>query len=160
MMPPTGREHCQGLPPDILSDLHDNVIDVILMFLPCKDAVRTSVLSRRWKYHWCRLARWKFDESLWSTQKDKLYPTVKFRKIVYQLLTHHEGPITKFKLDITYLQECPRIDNFIFFLSRKDIQHLVLHLPPRKDELYRLPSSIFICSQLRHLYSASSSIGL
>ncbi|TMW84168.1 hypothetical protein EJD97_025689 [Solanum chilense] len=151
MMPPTGKEHCQGLPPDILSDLHDNVIDVILMFLPCKDAVRTSVLSRKWKYHWCRLAKWKFDESIWSTQKDKLYPTVKFRKIVYQLLTHHEGPITKFKLDITYLEECPRIDNFIFFLSRKDIQHLVLHLPPGKDELYRLPSSIFICLQLRHL---------
>ncbi|XP_049371998.1 F-box/FBD/LRR-repeat protein At1g13570-like isoform X4 [Solanum verrucosum] len=126
MMPPKGREHCQ-------------------------DAVRTSVLSRKWKYHWCRLAKWKFDESLWSTQKDKLYPTVKFRKTVYQLLTHHEGPITKFKLDITYLKECPKIDNFLYFLSRKDIQHLVLHLPQKKDELYKLPSSIFICSQLRHL---------
>ncbi|XP_049381026.1 F-box/FBD/LRR-repeat protein At1g13570-like isoform X4 [Solanum stenotomum] len=126
MMPPKGREHCQ-------------------------DAVRTSVLSRKWKYHWCRLAKWKFDESLWNTQKDKLYPTVKFRKTVYQLLTHHEGPITKFKLDITYLKECPKIDNFLYFLSRKDIQHLVLHLPQKKDELYKLPSSIFICSQLRHL---------
>ncbi|KAK4707632.1 hypothetical protein R3W88_028557 [Solanum pinnatisectum] len=137
MMSPKGREHCQGLPPDILSDLHDNVIDVILMCLLCKDAVRTSVLSRKWKYHWCRLAKWMFDESLWSTQKDKLYPTVKFRKTAYLLLTHHEGPITKFKLDITYMKECPKIDNFLYFL--------------KKNELYKLPSSIFICLQLRHL---------
>ncbi|XP_060186135.1 F-box/FBD/LRR-repeat protein At1g13570-like [Lycium barbarum] len=149
MMPPTGRERCQGIPPGVLSDLPDNVIDVILRRLPCKDVVRTSVLSRKWRYHWCRITELTFDVSLWREQKDILYPTVKFRKIVYQLLTHHEGPITKFTLDIPALQECPVIDNFIYFLSRKDIQHIVLHLP--LDELYELPSSLFICSQLRHL---------
>nr|XP_025884114.1 F-box/FBD/LRR-repeat protein At1g13570 [Solanum lycopersicum] len=130
-MPPTGREHCQGLPPDILSDLHDNVIDVILMFLPCKDAVRTSVLSRRWKYHWCRLARWKFDESLWSTQKDKLYPTVKFRKIVYQLLTHHEGIYTVHH----HPSACEGFDRLISLelckvtISSELLGHLISHCP-------------------------------
>ncbi|XP_059307219.1 F-box/FBD/LRR-repeat protein At1g13570-like isoform X2 [Lycium ferocissimum] len=156
MMPPKGREHCQGLPPDVLSDLPDYFIDDILMRLPCKDAVRTSVLSRKWRYHWCRLAKFKLDESLWKTQKDKFYPSVKFRKIVYQLLTHHKGPIIKFKLDIAYLERCPEIDNFIYFLSRKDIQHLVLHLS--RHELYKLPSSLFICSQLRHLNLHNCSI--
>ncbi|XP_019245736.1 PREDICTED: F-box/LRR-repeat protein At4g14103-like isoform X2 [Nicotiana attenuata] len=130
-MLPEGRKHCQGLPPDVLINLPDNVIDVILMCLPCKDGVRTSVLSKKWRYHWCRLAKFELDESLWRTQKDRLYPTVRLAKIVYQLLTHHEGPITKFKLRIAHadLKECPEIDNFIYFLSRKGIQHLVLHLP-------------------------------
>ncbi|XP_019246393.1 PREDICTED: F-box/FBD/LRR-repeat protein At1g13570-like [Nicotiana attenuata] len=125
-MLPEGRKHCQGLPPDVLSNLPDNVIDVILMCLPCKDGVRTSELSKKWRYHWCRLAKFELYESLWRTQKDRLYPTVRFAKIAYQLLTHHEGPITKFKLNIThrYLKECPEIDNFIYFLSRKGIQHL------------------------------------
>ncbi|KAM3327949.1 hypothetical protein P3S68_033411 [Capsicum galapagoense] len=165
MMPPTGRECRQGLPPDVLNDLLDNVIDIIVMSLPFKDAVRTSVLARKWRYLWCRHRSLKFDDSIWRTrgmalaqrtQKDKLYPSVKFRKIVFQILTHHEGPITKFKLEIPDLEECPDIDNFIYFLSRKDIQHPVLRLS--EHELYKLPSSLFICSQLTHLNLHNCSI--
>ncbi|PHT64762.1 hypothetical protein T459_29187 [Capsicum annuum] len=39
MKPPKGRRHCRSLTPDVISDLPDNVIDVILLRLPCKDAV-------------------------------------------------------------------------------------------------------------------------
>ncbi|XP_059308018.1 F-box/FBD/LRR-repeat protein At1g13570-like isoform X1 [Lycium ferocissimum] len=149
MMPPKRRKHCRSLPHDVLSNLPDNVIDVILMHLPCKDAVRTSVLSKNWRYQWCRLTELTLDYELWKTKKDLLNPTVKFSKIIYQLLTLHEGPITKFTLNVVLLKSCPEIDNFICFLSRNDIQHLVLHLPFRK--LYKLSSSLFTCSQLRHL---------
>ncbi|XP_055823230.1 F-box/FBD/LRR-repeat protein At1g13570-like [Solanum dulcamara] len=148
MMPPKGIEHCRSLMPDVLSNLPHNVIDVILMLLPCKDAVRTSVLSKEWRYHWCRLTGLTLDRSLWKTTKHLLNPTVRFREIIYQLLTLHEGPITEFTLDVVRLESCPEIDNFVFFL-RNHIQHLVLHLPVRK--LYKLPSSLFTCSQLRHL---------
>ncbi|XP_060185412.1 F-box/FBD/LRR-repeat protein At1g13570-like [Lycium barbarum] len=149
MMSPKGRKHCRSLPPDVLSNLPDTVIDVILMHLPYKDVVRTSVLSKKWRYNWCRLTELTLDGSLWETQKDLLNPTTKFTKIIDHLLTLHEGPITKFKLDIPTLEGCPKIDSFIYFLSRTNIQHLVLHLPRRK--LYKLPSSLFICWQLRHL---------
>ncbi|KAM3201468.1 hypothetical protein P3L10_033831 [Capsicum annuum] len=54
MMPPRGRKHRRSLPPDMFTNLPDNVIDLILMFLPCKDAVRTSILSKKWRYNcWC-----------------------------------------------------------------------------------------------------------
>nr|XP_009762015.1 PREDICTED: F-box/FBD/LRR-repeat protein At1g13570-like isoform X2 [Nicotiana sylvestris] len=149
MMPPKGRKNRRSLGPDVISNLPDNVIDVILMRLPCKDAVRTSILSKKWRYHWCRLTKLKLDESLWKTKKDKLSPTVKFTKIIYQILTLHEGPINKFKLDVVDSKRCPTIDNFIYFLSRNDIQHLVLHFPWQK--IYKMPSSLFECSQLRHL---------
>ncbi|XP_055828507.1 F-box/FBD/LRR-repeat protein At1g13570-like isoform X2 [Solanum dulcamara] len=149
MMRPKARKPCRSLLPDALSYLPDNIIDVILMCLPCKDAVRTSILSKKWRYHWCRLTKLELDESLWKTKKDLLNPTIKFTKIMYQLLTLHEGPITKFTLDVVHLASCPNIDNFIYFLSRNDIQHLELHLPLRKE--YKLPSLLFTCSQLRHL---------
>ncbi|CAN4126886.1 unnamed protein product [Withania somnifera] len=149
MMPPKARKHHQGLLPDVLSYLPDNIIDVVLLCLPCKDAVRTSILSKKWRYRWCRLTELTLDWSLWQTKKDLLNPSTKFTKIIYQLLTLHEGPITKFTLDIVHLESCPDIDNFICFLSRSGIQHLVLHLPLRK--IYKLPSSLFACSQLRHL---------
>ncbi|KAK4369775.1 hypothetical protein RND71_009250 [Anisodus tanguticus] len=48
VMPPKGRKRSRSLPPDVLSNLPDNVIDVILMCFPCKDAVRTSILSKKW----------------------------------------------------------------------------------------------------------------
>ncbi|XP_059290462.1 F-box/FBD/LRR-repeat protein At1g13570-like [Lycium ferocissimum] len=147
MMPHKGRKHC--LLPDVLSNLPDNVKDVILMCLPCKDAVRTSILSKKWRYNWCRLIELSLDESLWETKKDLLNPTIKFTKIIYQLLTLHEGPITKYSLDIGFLKSCPKIDNFIYFLSRNHIQQLVPRLSGGK--LYNLPSSVFTCSQLRHL---------
>ncbi|KAL3355176.1 hypothetical protein AABB24_019321 [Solanum stoloniferum] len=156
MMPPKGRKHCRSLLPDVLSYLPDNISDVILMHLPCKDAVKTSILSKKWRYHWCRLTELKLDESLWKTKKDLLNPTVKFTKIIYQLLTLHEGPITKFTLNVAHLESCPEIDNFICFLSRNDIQHLVLHLPLGK--MYKLPSALFTCSQLRHLNLHNCSI--
>uniref|UniRef100_A0A3Q7IU32 Uncharacterized protein n=1 Tax=Solanum lycopersicum TaxID=4081 RepID=A0A3Q7IU32_SOLLC len=149
-MPIKGRRRCRSLPPDILSNLPDNIIDVILICLPCKEAVRTSILSKKWRYHWRRLTELTIDQSHWSTEEDLLDPTVKFSKIVYQLLTLHKGPITKFTLDITGLRSCPEIDFFIYFLSMNGIQHLVFHLPWNEDEAYKL-SSLFTCSQLRHL---------
>ncbi|KAF3615858.1 putative F-box/FBD/LRR-repeat protein-like isoform X1 [Capsicum annuum] len=149
MMPPKGRKHCRSLTPGVLSNLPDNVIDVILMCLPCKDAVRTSILSKKWRYRWCRLTELTLDSSIWKGQ-DLLNPTIKFTKVIYQLLSLHEGPITKFTLNMAFLEKtCPTIDKVIYFLSRNQIQDLVLIFP--WHERYKLPSSFFKCLQLRHL---------
>nr|XP_017245478.1 PREDICTED: F-box/FBD/LRR-repeat protein At1g13570-like [Daucus carota subsp. sativus] len=37
---------------DIISELPQNVLEIILCFLPIQDAVRTSFLSRAWRYRW------------------------------------------------------------------------------------------------------------
>ncbi|KAH0638336.1 hypothetical protein KY285_034922 [Solanum tuberosum] len=155
-MSPNESKCCRSLIPDVLSNLPDNVIDVILMCLPCKDAVRTSILSKKWRYKWCRRTEFTLDKSHWVTKNDLLHPTIKFKKIICQFLTLHEGPITKFTLDIVNLENSPEIDNFIYFLSRNGIQHLVLHLS--FDNPYKLPSSVFTCSQLRHLSLHNCSI--
>ncbi|XP_059298453.1 F-box/FBD/LRR-repeat protein At1g13570-like [Lycium ferocissimum] len=81
---------------------------------------------------------------------DEESPEVKFTNIINQLLTHHEGPITKFTLDIHSLEiSCPKIDDFIYFLTMNDIQHLVLRFPSNKP--YKITFSLFTCLQLRHL---------
>ncbi|XP_075097455.1 F-box/FBD/LRR-repeat protein At1g13570-like [Nicotiana tabacum] len=149
MMPPHGKR--QHLPPlKVLSNLPDSVIDDILMRLPLRDAVRTSILSKKWRYNWCRLPQLTVDETLWQTTKDLISPKIKFTNIIYHLLALHTGPICKFILSISDRVNCPKIDNLICFLSRNGIQHLVLQLPFRGN-LYKLPSSFFTCSQLRHL---------
>ncbi|XP_060214953.1 F-box/FBD/LRR-repeat protein At1g13570-like [Lycium barbarum] len=148
MIPSNGQK--QGLPsPHVLSNLPESVIDEILMRLPLRDAVRTSILSKKWRYNWCRLPQLKLDQTLWKTVEDLISPTIGFTNVLCHLLTLHTGPITKFTLDIPDLKSCPNIHHLIYFLSRYDIQHFVLK-PPLGDQ-YKLPSSFFTCLQLRHL---------
>lgn len=120
-MHPKGKKHgCRSVSSNILSNIPENIIDAILMRLPLRDTVRTSILSKKWRYNWCRLPELALDQTL---------------------LTLHVGPITKFTLSIANLGNYPKIDNLICFLSRNGIQHLVLQFPI--DEPYKLPSAFF-----------------
>ncbi|KAL3355175.1 hypothetical protein AABB24_019321 [Solanum stoloniferum] len=150
MMPPERRKSGrQGLPIDRLSNLPKNVINSILMRLPLQDAVMTSILSKKWRYKWCRLPQLTLDDDLWEETHDLLSPSIKFTKIMYQILTLHSGPLTKFTLSISALRKYLKINSLIYFLSRNDIQDLVLKFS--EWNRYRLPPSFFTCSQLRHL---------
>ncbi|XP_059315548.1 F-box/FBD/LRR-repeat protein At1g13570-like [Lycium ferocissimum] len=152
------KRDCQSVPLDVLGSLPESVIDDILICLPLRDAVRTSMLSRKWRYKWCRISQLKLDDTLWETTKDMISPTVKFTNIIYHLLTFHAGPISKFILSILDLRDCPEIDKLVYFLSRNGIQHLDLRFFMYKQ--YKVPSSIFTCLQLRHLSLESCSIQL
>ncbi|XP_060214962.1 F-box/FBD/LRR-repeat protein At1g13570-like [Lycium barbarum] len=159
-MSPSGQKRaCQSVPVDILSILPDKAIDNILMRLPLREAVRTSILAKTWRYIWCRLPQLELDESLWNLSQSS-DPTPRFKDIVYHFLTLHEGPVTKFTFSIPNLKSYPKLDNLIYFLSRNDIQHLVLELPPVPGDRYKLPSSIFTCLQLRNLTLESCLIPL
>ncbi|KAF3646702.1 putative F-box/FBD/LRR-repeat protein-like [Capsicum annuum] len=157
MMDSKGKNHCS---PDVLSNLPDNVIDDILMRVPFRDAVCTSILSKKWRYKWCGLPQLMLDSDFWKPKKDIEYLTGdktvwratkdltgNFTACIHNLMTRHKGSITNFTLCIQYWKICPRIDNLLCFLSEKGIQHLVLRLP----RSFELPSSFFTCLQLRHL---------
>ncbi|PKA52980.1 F-box/FBD/LRR-repeat protein [Apostasia shenzhenica] len=45
---------CRGAP---LRQLSDDLIGHIVSFLPFRDVVRTSILSRRWRYAWTQITR-------------------------------------------------------------------------------------------------------
>ncbi|XP_060212202.1 F-box/FBD/LRR-repeat protein At1g13570-like [Lycium barbarum] len=142
---------CQTAPLDILCSLPENVIDDILMRLPLRDAMQTSILSKKWRYNWCRLPELTLDLTNLISTKYSIPPMFKFTNIFYHLLTLHTGPITKFDLSFSSnLMPCPTIDNLIYFLSRNGIQHLVLKLSSRGGP-YKLPTSLFTCFQLRRL---------
>ncbi|XP_060214965.1 F-box/FBD/LRR-repeat protein At1g13570-like [Lycium barbarum] len=145
------KRDCQTAPLDILCSLPENVVDDILMRLPLRDAMQTSILSKKWRYNWCRLPELTLDLTNLISTKDSIPPMFKFTNIIYHLLTLHTGPITKFDLSFSSnLMPCPTIDNLIYFLSRNGIQHLVLKLSSRGDP-YKLPTSLFTCFQLRRL---------
>ncbi|KAF3619547.1 putative lipoxygenase 6, chloroplastic-like [Capsicum annuum] len=157
-MLPNGKKHAcdQSVSLDLLtSSLPENVIDDILICLPLRDAVRTSILSTKWRYKWCRIPQLNLDPTLWGTAKDVTLIT-KFTNIMCHLFASHVGSITKVILENYYLGDCPVIDKLIYFLSRNSVQHLDFSFdlcnPPK------LPSSIFNCSQLMHLSLRDCSI--
>ncbi|XP_006344339.1 F-box/FBD/LRR-repeat protein At1g13570-like [Solanum tuberosum] len=133
---------------DRISNLPINAIDDILTRLPLRDAVRTSILSRKWRYAWAKVLKLTLDESLWkdlSTREVR----VKLGRILLHLFSLRQGPIKECRIFIPKSKYFPEVDNLIFFLSRNGIEYLVLELP--KGEKYKLPSSIFTSSKMRHL---------
>ncbi|XP_057485305.1 F-box/FBD/LRR-repeat protein At1g13570-like [Actinidia eriantha] len=132
---------------DIISHLPSNVLDKILMCLPMEETVRTSVLSRKWRYIWAKLPQLVFDDrfcrgSLRKT-KNELIMTI------YEVLLLHRGPILKFTLSLSQLENCSEIDRLIVFVSNNGIQDLTLHI--WTGGLYILPSSLYSCLQLKRL---------
>ncbi|PHT64757.1 hypothetical protein T459_29182 [Capsicum annuum] len=136
------------MPPEI-TDLPDNAVNAILMCLPFRDAVRTSMISKNWRYKWCKLPQLMLDDELWKTTDNLLSPSIKFTTIMYNILTLHPGPITNFTLSMSKLKKYPKISNLMHFLSRKGILHLVLRFS--EWNRLKLPPPFFTCLKLRHL---------
>ncbi|KAF7123186.1 hypothetical protein RHSIM_Rhsim12G0067700 [Rhododendron simsii] len=80
----------------------------------------------------------------------------KLLMIIYQVLLLHRGPIIKFTLTLSGLKSCSEIDQLIRFVSSNDIQDFALDIG--QGELYKLPSTLYSCLQLRHLDLSSCMI--
>ncbi|CAI0458666.1 unnamed protein product [Linum tenue] len=100
---------------DRISNLPCNVIERILVFLPIKAAVQTSILSRNWRHRWRITPQLVFDESFRNWHDEN-----KLMVDIYGALLLHDGPITKFELAIRgSTVESSQVDRLILHLSRK-----------------------------------------
>lgn len=79
----------------------------ILGFLPLRDAVRTSILSRNWRYSWTMIRHLIFDEKFFESIKEKLdqchnpeWKALKFVSVINNVLLLHNSPILIFSLEI------------------------------------------------------------
>ncbi|KAK3031790.1 hypothetical protein RJ639_036942 [Escallonia herrerae] len=134
---------------DFISDLPQSIIETILTKLPLRDAVRTSILSTKWRYKWATITQLAFDDKCVTPSHDRAVAEINLVKFVSRFLFLHDGPIHKFTLSTSYLQNTPEIDQWLLFLSRKDIKQLVLELG--EGELFRVPSCLFTCRMLARL---------
>ncbi|XP_074296031.1 F-box/FBD/LRR-repeat protein At1g13570-like isoform X2 [Silene latifolia] len=134
------------LAPDLLSDLPLSIIEIILGLLPVRDAVSTSILSRKWRYHWASLPQLIFDDKCVKFSPDKVVVENRLIKFVTHALLLHKGPIHKFEIRAPLLQNCPDIDQWLLFLSRNDVRELTVELG--EGEWFRVPSCLFSCRKL------------
>lgn len=56
---------------DFISDLSQSIIEKVLTELPIRDAVRTSILSKHWRYQWTTMTQLVFDEKCVSYSDDR-----------------------------------------------------------------------------------------
>ncbi|XP_022020403.1 F-box/FBD/LRR-repeat protein At1g13570 isoform X2 [Helianthus annuus] len=134
-------------PQDFISHMPDHVITNILDLLPLQDAVRTSILSKSWRFKWTMLSQLIFDvdffEYLSKTQGENNHV-----RIISRILHQLRGSITKFFLDGGML-DANHINRWILFLSRKGIKDLTLiNWGPTP---LNLPTHLFFCVELKHL---------
>lgn len=138
-----------NLDQDLISDLPLSIAEIILTRLPIRDAVRTSILSSKWRYKWASISQLVFDEKCVTLRNDRELVEKSLVDFITRALFLHSGPIHKFQLSTSYLQSCPDIDQWILFLSRNDIKELVLELG--EGEWFRVPSCLFRCKKLSRL---------
>ncbi|KAJ0809813.1 putative F-box domain, FBD domain, leucine-rich repeat domain superfamily [Helianthus annuus] len=136
---------------DIISNLPEDLIDPILERLPVKDAVRTSVLSKKWRYRWTTMKTLAFDNHF-SQQFLKIgaFSCNGFIRVLNQIMILHNGPIFKFYLHIPniFLDSFKEIDQWMLILSRNNVTELNI---VNENQIYQIPSSVFCCLELRKL---------
>lgn len=138
------RQSSQGSVVSI-SDLPEDVKNLILSHLPIRDAVRTSILSKQWRHNWVSIPDLVFDKDCFIKGASK----TEHANVVDQVLLGHVGPIRTFSCT-PYVPRSSDIYRWIPFLSRNGIKNLLLAGNILADK-YDVPSSIFYCQELCHL---------
>ncbi|KAM7502810.1 hypothetical protein LguiB_001714 [Lonicera macranthoides] len=126
---------------DRVSELSIELIGYILERMSARDAARTSVLSKKWRYIWASHPQLVLGKRFFSgvTLKSRS----QFVRIIDKILLLHNGPIQKFIFHIPFSQS-PNIDIWMLILSRNQIKELTIdnaYVQP-----YKLPSYIFSCA--------------
>nr|XP_043625888.1 F-box/FBD/LRR-repeat protein At1g13570-like [Erigeron canadensis] len=137
----------QGLNLDIISTLPLNIIENILTLMPIKDAWRTSILSREWRYCWTTMPRLVFDKSSYFRKLD----VYKLVNAILHVLLLHKGPIEELNIDLGHHEIVSEIDQIILHLSRiNNVKRLIFNLDDHY--YYKLPQAFFSLQELEYLH--------
>ncbi|KAK6266683.1 hypothetical protein QUC31_017520, partial [Theobroma cacao] len=141
---PQNTENLQETSLDRLSYLSAEILDFILEKLPMKDAIKTSILSKEWRYNWCSVSQLTID---WDGRKGIWYL---ISSTINQYLLNHDGNIDKLSFRSRYIYSDRTYFYWIDVPSRKGVRELVFEMQYSLCTL-TLPCSLFACQQLNHL---------
>ncbi|CAA7059027.1 unnamed protein product [Microthlaspi erraticum] len=136
---------------DLISNLPDALISQMLLYLPTKEAVRTSVLSNRWKSLWLLIP--EFD--LASTEfSDYTASFVCFMDRLLGFCRLEKSCLHKLKLSVRKDgndQVC--VTRWIDFVATPNLKHLDVEFvgPVKRECLEVMPLSLYVCETLLYL---------
>ncbi|CAA0807406.1 Unknown protein, partial [Striga hermonthica] len=156
---------------DLISRLPDDILLVILSFLPLKEAGRTSVLSSRWRNLWSYTSHLNFDDysSMEKIIEDPEFRGVereKYVKWVDSVLQSHRGSTVKeLRICFSLVKSAGKsITKWLEFAFERHIEKLELNLSDGEcvhhpHEVYAFPREL--CSNISsdHPYKSSRLFG-
>ncbi|XVF56955.1 hypothetical protein PTKIN_Ptkin06aG0162700 [Pterospermum kingtungense] len=150
---------------DRISGLPDSILTHILSFLPTKCAVRTCILSTRWKYLYTSVTSLDFDD-YYHVSSDVFMNFVD--KVLFSLDTTY---IESFRLVCDGVEEdayAYRICGWISFALQRHVQELHLHIMSGRgevpsdfvdgDSIRRLVSGCLVLEELAIVYFPSQDV--
>lgn len=130
---------------------------MILGRLRIKDAVRTSILSTKWRYKWVSVPTLIFDLNCFPNRYKNgslVLDSKKVVNIMHHVFLHHVGPIQKCSLDLSMpfsnTDHYDYISCWILLLSSKGLKDLFLDFYSMRG-YYEVPACLFYCQGLCHL---------
>ncbi|XP_059439945.1 F-box/LRR-repeat protein At3g59190-like isoform X2 [Corylus avellana] len=139
-----GQSKCFGNLPDV-------VLRHILSFLPIKDAVRTSVLSKRWEFLWTSNPNLNFGEAVPGMRRMLMYFV---ERVLY---LRGSSDIKEFLLDFDVECDASLVKSWITAAVRRNVQTLSLCLWDLRRH-FSLPPCVFSCKTLRSFFLDMPSI--
>nr|XP_043625889.1 F-box/FBD/LRR-repeat protein At1g13570-like [Erigeron canadensis] len=143
---------------DILSTIPQSIIESILMLMPIKDAVKTSILSRKWRYCWTTMPMLAFDDHMVKVEASNHGKGLKKYKLVNAILNvlfQHKG----LELQFHYYGEMGfEFDQIILYLSNSKKLMKLFGPQNTSNNFYRLPSSFFSLQGLETLFLSNCNV--
>ncbi|XP_059624188.1 F-box protein At4g22280-like [Cornus florida] len=132
---------------DRINSLPSSLIGHILSFLPIKDAVKTSVLSTKWKYHWTSITNFYFYyRTPFGMRRDNCDQSVKsFINFVYQVLLQSVSDMHKFRLRCENKCDNSHLSQWISIAILRHVREVDISLV---NEHVMLPRELWNCNTL------------
>lgn len=137
---------------DSFSGLTDDLLIKILSFVPIKDAVSTTILSKRWLSLWTLLPRLNF-EDCWVDDEEngQVYCEELSSDFVFGTLLLHKSPVLEsFRLSRESKCSASQIELWVRFAIDRFVHDLKIRFESEHC-LIRLPSRLFRCDTLETL---------
>lgn len=134
---------------DWIGNLPNEIIQHILSLLPTKDAVKTSVLSRRWHSQWMFVRNLDFAEFPPNMNKKRKL----FMDFVDRVIALRKPlDLNLFALVCEVFTDASRINSWVCAAVKHNVQHLLLVLDQIHLEPLELPHCLFTCDTLRKAF--------
>ncbi|CAK8543160.1 unnamed protein product [Lathyrus sativus] len=146
---------------DRISDLPSNVIDAILGNLRIRDQVRTSILSKKWRYKWISVPQIYFEEDFFESFIHLDDPVIS--QIIAEVVMIRNGPIHKFSVcvsgDCEFNISKEKLNMWIPFMST-DLTHLKLLTYCTPPDEHQMPEILFSCKELTYFKFSSFNLSI
>ncbi|XP_074273902.1 F-box/LRR-repeat protein At4g14103-like [Silene latifolia] len=156
------RECQDGNCLDRISSLPDDVLGHMLSFLPTTHAVRTSILSARWRRLFTLTACLSFNDEIrfgFNQEKETIDASRRFKEFVDKVLGLHQvSPIKKFSLLCGGIYDNSDLKRWISNVLQKGVQELH-YRPPVLTDYCCVPDGFFVCGTLVKLHLDRMSFG-